>query len=221
MFILTILVCALEWYCVAVHHSRFWSIEKTAIGAWLQNFNTLQEITMYDVSEKLSSASKTSVETLVNMANTAFGGMERLAALNLNAARTLMEDGAANTRALLGVKDVQGLVSLQTMMAQPGLQKATVYSRSVCRIAADTQEALSEVVEGQVCELSQSANQALDEAAKTAPPGADLGVNAMRSVLVAANSAYDSMSRAAKQVTEMAEATLADATVVKSSRKPV
>ena len=176
---------------------------------------------MYDVSEKLSTASKTSVETLVNMANTAFGGMERLAALNLNAARTLMEDGAASTRALLGVKDVEGLVSLQTMLAQPGLQKATVYSRSVCRIAADTQEALSDVVEGQVCELSQSATQALDEVAKTAPPGADLGVNAMRSVLVAANSAYDSMARAAKQVTEMAEATLAVATVAKSSRKPV
>ena len=176
---------------------------------------------MYDVSEKLSSANKASVETLVNMANTAFGGMERLAALNLNAARTLMEDGAASTRALLGVKDVQGLVSLQTLMAQPSLQKATVYSRSVCRIAADTQEALSEVVEGQVCELSQSASQALDEAAKTAPPGADLGVNAMRSVLVAANSAYDSMSKATKQVTEMAEAALAAASVVKGTRKLV
>lgn len=176
---------------------------------------------MYDVSEKLSSVSKASVETLVNMANTAFGGMERLAALNLNAARTLMEDSAASTRALLDVKDVQSLVSLQTMMAQPGLQKATVYSRSVCRIAADTQEALSDVVEGQVSELKQSASQVLDEAAKTVPPGSDLGVNAMRSVLVAANSAYDSMSKAAKQVTEMAEATLAAATVVKSSRKPV
>lgn len=174
---------------------------------------------MYDVSEKLSSVSKASVETFVNMANTAFGGMERLAALNLNAARTLMEDSATGTRALLDVKDVQGLVSLQTMMAQPGLQKAGVYSRSVCRIAADTQEALSEVVDGQVCELSQSASKVLDEAARTAIPGSDLGVNAMRSVLDAANSAYNSMTMATKQVTEMAEATLASATVVKSSRK--
>ncbi|MBK8119665.1 MAG: phasin family protein [Sulfuritalea sp.] len=176
---------------------------------------------MYDISEKLSSASKASVDTLVNMANTAFGGMERLAALNLNAARTLMEDGAARTRALLEVKDVKSLVSLQSMMAQPGLQKATVYSRSVCRIAADTQEALSEVVEGQVSEFSQSASQALDEAAKRAPPGSDLGVNAMRSALAAAGSAYDSMIKASKQVAEMAEATLAVASVANSSRKPV
>ena len=176
---------------------------------------------MYDVSEKLSTVSKASVETLANMANTAFGGIERLAALNLNAARTLLDDSAANTRALLDVKDVQSLVSLQTMMTQPGLQKATAYSRRVCRIAADTQGALSDAVEGQVCELSQSASQALDEAAKTAPPGSDLGVKAMRSVLVAANSAYDSMAKAAKQVTEMAGATLAVTTDPKSGRKPV
>lgn len=174
---------------------------------------------MYDVAEKLSSASQASVETLVNMANTAFGGMERLAALNLNAARTMMEDGAARTRALLEVKDVQGLVSLQTMMAQPSLQKTTVYSHSVCQIAADTQEALSDVVEGQVSELSQSATQALDEAAKTSLPGSALGVDAMRSVLVAANSAYDRMAKASKQITEMAEATLAVASVAKSRRK--
>ncbi len=174
---------------------------------------------MYDVSEKLYSVSKASVETFVDMANTAFGGMERLAALNLNAARTLLEDSATGTRALLDIKDVQSLVSLQSMMAQPGLQKAGVYSRSVCRIAADTQEALSGVVEGQVCELSQSASHALDEAAKAAPLGSDLGVNALRSALVAANSAYSSMTMAAKQVTEMAEATLAAATVVKASRK--
>lgn len=176
---------------------------------------------MYDVSEKLSSIGQASVETLAKMANTAFGGMERLAALNLNAARTLLYDNAASTRALLEVKDVEGFVSLQNMIGQPGVQKATAYSRSVCQIAADTQEALSDVVEGQVCELAQSASQVLDEAAKAAPPGSDLGVTAMRSMLVAANSAYESISKASKQVTEMAEATLAAATPGKSGRTPV
>lgn len=176
---------------------------------------------MYDVSERLSNAGKASVETLVNMANTAFGGMERLAALNLNAARTLMDDGTARTRALLEAKDMQSLVSLQTMMGEPDLQKATRYSRRLCQIAADTQEALSEVVEGQVSELSQSASEALDEVARTALPGSDLGVNVMRSALATASSAYEGMTKAAKQVTDLAEATLAAATVVKSSCKPV
>ena len=176
---------------------------------------------MYNLPEQLSSASKAGVETLVNMANTAFGGAERLAALNLNAARTLMEDGATRTRVLCGVEDLQGLVSLQSNLAQPGLEKAAVYSRSVYQIAADTQEALSDVVEGQVSEFSRSASEALDSAVKTAPGGSDLAFNAIRSSISAANSAYDSMSRAAKQFSEMAGATLAAVTVVRSGRKAV
>ena len=134
---------------------------------------------MYKLPEQLASANQASVETLVTFANAAFGGAERLAALNLNAARTMLEDGAANTRALLGVKDVQSLVSLQTTLSQPGLEKASVYSRSVYQIAAETQEALSEVVEGQVSKLS----------------------------------------KAARQVTAMAQANLAAATAVKPARK--
>ena len=134
---------------------------------------------MYKLPEQLASANQASVETLVTFAKAAFGGAERLAALNLNAARTMLEDGAANTRALLGVKDVQSLVSLQTTLSQPGLEKASVYSRSVYQIAAETQEALSEVVEGQVSKLS----------------------------------------KAARQVTAMAQANLAAATAVKPARK--
>lgn len=176
---------------------------------------------MYNLLEQLSSANKAGVEILVNMANTAFGGAERLAALNLNAARTAMEDGATGTRALFGVEGVDGLGSLQSGLAQPGLEKAAVYSRSVYQIAADTQEALSDVVGGQVSEFSRSASEALDTAAKTAPEGSELAVSAIRSSISAANSAYESMSRTAKQVSEMAGATLAAVTIVKSGRRAV
>jgi phasin family protein len=54
------------------------------------------------------------------------------------------------------VKDAQGLVSLQTRLAQPGMDKATVYSRSLYQIAAETQEALSEVIKNQVSERFES-----------------------------------------------------------------
>jgi len=174
---------------------------------------------MYKVPEQLTGVNRAGVETLVTLANAAFAGAERLAALNLNAARTLLEDSAANTRALLAVKDVQDLVSLQNTLAQPGLEKATDYSRSVYQIATETREALSEVVEGQVSELNKNASLALDRAVKTAPAGSDLAVNAMRSALSAANSAYDSMSKAARQAAEMAQATLAVATAAKPGGK--
>jgi len=119
-------------------------------------FNAFQEVTMYKLPEQLASANQASVNTLVTIANAAFGGVERLAALNLNAVRSLLEDSTTNARALVAVKDAQGLVSLQTRLAQPGLDKATLYSRSLYQIATETQEALSEVIKNQVSERFES-----------------------------------------------------------------
>jgi phasin family protein len=179
----------------------------------------LQEITMNKVSEQISSTNKASVETFMTIANATFAGAERLAALNLNAARSFIEDSAANTRALLAVKDVEALVSLQKSLAQPDAEKATEYSRRVYEIATQTQEALTQVVEAQVAELNKNLGLALDEAVKTAPAGSDLAVNALRSAISAANSAYDSMSKAAKQATEIAEANLAAASSAVTPKK--
>lgn len=102
---------------------------------------------MYKLPEQIANANKASIETLVTLANTTFAGAERLAALNLNAVRSIFEASAANTRALIAAKDVADLASLQASLAQPGLEKAEVYSRRVYHIASETREALSEVIE--------------------------------------------------------------------------
>ena len=174
---------------------------------------------MYKVSEQFASTNQAGVETFMTIASATFAGAERLAALNLNAARTFVEDSAANTRALLAVKDVEALVSMQKSLAQPDAEKATDYSRRVYEIATQTHEALSQVVEAQVSELNKNLGLALDKAVKTAPAGSDLAVNALRSAISAANSAYESMSKAAKQATEIAEANLAAATAAMTPKK--
>ena len=88
--------------------------------------------------EQFAAANKTNIETLLTLANTAFASAERLAALNLNTARSLLEDGVANTKALLAAKDVQELVNLQASLAQPIVEKAVAYARSVYEIMVIT-----------------------------------------------------------------------------------
>jgi phasin family protein len=173
---------------------------------------SFQEITMSVTTEQFASANKANVETLLTIANTAFASAERLAALNLNTARAILEDSVANAKALLAVKDVQQLVAMQTTLAQPAVEKAVAYSRSVYEIATQTQEELSKVVEGQFSEMNKNVASALDKAAKNAPAGSDVAVAAVKSAIAAANSAYDSMTKAAKQVAEIAEANVAAAT---------
>jgi len=166
----------------------------------------------FNTREQFAAANKANVETMLNLANAAFANVERLAALNLNTARSVLEDSIANAKALLAVKDVQGLVSLQASLAQPLIEKAAAYNRSIYEIASQGQEEVSKLFEGQIAELNKNLATALDQAAKSAPAGSDTAVAAMKSAIAAANSAYDSVSKAAKQVAEIAEANVAAAT---------
>jgi len=118
----------------------------------------------------------------------------------------------ANARALAGAKDVQELISLQTSFAQPAIEKAVAYSKSVYEVATQSNAELSKLAEKRVAEWNENFVSLLDKAAKNAPAGSDVAVTAMKQMIAAANSAYDNMTKVAKQATEIAEANVAAAT---------
>ncbi len=167
---------------------------------------------MFATPEQFAAANKAAVESLLTLANTALASAERVAALNLNTARSVLEDGVSNTKALLGAKDAQEALTLQAGLAQPNVEKAVAYSRSVYEISAQTQEEFAKVLESQFGEFQKSVAGLLDKAAQSAPAGSDVAVAAVKSAIAAANSAFDSMNKAAKQVAEIAEANVAAAT---------
>ncbi len=167
---------------------------------------------MYNTPENFAGANKANVESLMTIANTAFASAERLAALNLNTARIMLEDSVINAKALMSVKDVQELLSLQSALAQPAFEKAVAYSRSVYEIATQTQDEFSKIADSQYVEMNKNVTSVLDKAVKNAPAGSDVAVAAVKSAIAAANSAYETMNKAAKQVAEMTEANVAAAT---------
>lgn len=162
--------------------------------------------------EQISAANKTNIESILTLANAAFASVEKLATLNLNTARALLEDSVSNTKTLMGAKDMQELVSLQSSLAQPSIEKIVSYGRSVYEITSSIQDEVSKIVESQVSEANKNLSAALDKAAKSAPAGSDVAVAAVKSAIAAASSAYDSMSKAAKQVVELTEANVTAAT---------
>jgi phasin family protein len=168
---------------------------------------------MYNTTpEQLAGANKASVETLLIIANTAFASAERLAALNLNAARMLLEDSVNNAKSMMAVRDVQDLMGMQTALAQPMFEKAVAYSRSVYEITTQSQGEFTKILDSQYAEMNKNVSSALDKAVKGAPAGSDVAVAAVKSAIAAANSAYETMNKAAKQVAEMTEANVAAAT---------
>jgi phasin family protein len=167
---------------------------------------------MNKLPAQFAEANKAGIEAMLTIANTVFASAERLAALNLNTARTMLEDGVANTKALMAAKDMQELASMQATIAQPSVEKAVAYSRSVYEIATQTQSELAKVSEAQMAEMKSAMANILDQSLKNAPAGSDAAVAAVKSAMAVASAAYDNMTKAAKQVTEIAEANVAAAT---------
>ena len=163
-------------------------------------------------TEQFAAANKAAVDSLLSVANTALASAERIANLNLETARAAFEDSAANTKALLGAKDVQEAISIQASLAQPNIDKAVAYGRSVAEISTQTQEELAKMVEAQFGDFQKSVAGMLEKAAKSAPAGSDVAVAAVQSAIAAATSAFDNMRKSAQQVTALAQNNIAAAT---------
>jgi phasin family protein len=93
---------------------------------------------MYVTPEQIQATNKSNVEAILAVANAQFAALEKLATLNANTVRSAFEDSIANTRALLGAKDMQEFVSLQNTFGQPAVEKAIAYSKSVYEVATTT-----------------------------------------------------------------------------------
>jgi phasin family protein len=167
---------------------------------------------MYVTPEQIQAANKANVETLLAVANAQFAAFEKLANIQAGAVKSAFEDSIANTRALLGARDVQEFVTLQNGFAQPAIEKAIAYSKSVYEVATSANAELTKVAERRVAEWNENFATLLDKVSKNAPAGSDVAVAAVKSMLAAANSAYDNLNKVTKQATEIAEANVAAAT---------
>lgn len=162
--------------------------------------------------EQIQAAGKANVETMLSLAQMQFAAIEKLASLNTNAVKAVFEDSLSNARALFGAKDVQEFVGLQSTLATPAIEKAIAYSKGVYEVATKTNAEMSKVAEKRVAEWNENFTTLLDKAVKNAPAGSDVAVAGIKSMLAAANSAYDNFSKVTKQATEIAEANVAAAT---------
>jgi phasin family protein len=173
-------------------------------------------------AEQMIAAQKANIETLFGLTNKAFEGVEKLVELNLQVAKTALGEAAENTKAVLSVKDAQELVALQASLLQPAAEKAAAYTRHVYDIAAATNAEVARVAEEQVNDAQKKFMSAVDTAVKNAPAGSENAVTLVKSALAAANNAYESVHKAAKQAADVAEANFQamTTTAVKAAQTP-
>lgn len=180
---------------------------------------------MVQTPEQIIAMNKANLEVAMRFAGVAIQGAERLMDLQLKAAKSAFADSFEGAKAMAAVKDFQQLAALKDSLAQPSLEKATAYAKSLYDVATETQAEFGKLVEVQVAVFNKELVSGLDKMVKTAPAGSEVGVAAVKSAIAAVNSAYDNLSKVAKQFAQAtqsnieAAATQATTTVKKAGKK--
>ncbi|WP_334134777.1 TIGR01841 family phasin [Tepidimonas sp.] len=158
--------------------------------------------------EQMMSVHKKNAATAFDLADKALAGVEKLAELNLQTAKTLLAETAEHTQAMLSVKDMQDLVALHNAMLQPLGEKVAAYNRHLYDIATGVSAEFTKVAEAQAAESHKQFLAALDSAVKNAPQGTEPAVAAVKQAVSTAAAAMESVQKAVKQASELAEANL-------------
>ena len=157
-------------------------------------------------AEQILATQKSNVEILFGLTTKAFEGVEKIVELNVTASKAALTEAAGTTQALLSVKDAQELLALQATLFQPIAEKTAAYSRHLYDIAQGTGAEFSKAFESKAAEAQQAFVGLVDSAAKNAPAGSETAVAMMKSTVAAANNAFESVQKAVKQATDVAEA---------------
>jgi phasin family protein len=162
--------------------------------------------------EQFAASNKAAVDSLIAVANTALATAERIAALNLGAARGVLEDSASAAEAVLAVKNPSEVAALQSSMVKPAVEKAVDYSRSLYEISSESQQQLAKMMETQFADFQKQMAGLVAQATKVAPAGSENIMAAMQNAINSANANFSNMTAMAKQFTAAAQANIAAAT---------
>jgi phasin family protein len=163
---------------------------------------------MYQTPEQLVAINKANLEVAMKFAGVALHGAERILDLQLKAAKTAFADSVESAKTIAAVKDIKELAALKDSLAQPSIEKATAYAKSVYDVTTATQAEFGKLVEAQVSEFNKQVVTTLDKMVKTAPAGSEVGIAAVKSAIGAVNAGYENMSKVAKQFADASQSNM-------------
>lgn len=174
-------------------------------------------------AEQIIASHKANIETLFGLTHKAFEGVEKLVELNVQATKAALAETANHTQAIMGVKDAQELLALQAGLVQPLAEKTAAYSRHLYDIASAAGADLGKTFEAQTADAQKKFVGLVDNAAKNAPAGSETAVAVLKSAVAAANNAFESVQKAVKQASDIAEANfnMVAASAVNATKAPV
>lgn len=163
-------------------------------------------------TQQLLSSQQKNFDNLIAVQNHLFSGFEQLVNLNIQVFKSSLDDIAAKSQQVAGLQDVQQAASFATDLTQPSAEKVLNYGKSVFEILNTVQKEITQLTEKQIADNQQQAAELVEQLAKNAPAGSESAVAFVKSGLVAAGNATDTLLKASRQASELNQANVNAAT---------
>lgn len=167
---------------------------------------------MSAIPQQVFASHKASLDNFLAIQGTFFGGFEKLVDLNLKVIKATLDEVAQKSQQAIEVRDAQEALAFSSALVQPNAEKALAYSKHVYDILAGVQGDLTKLTEEQIAQGQQQVSEAIDQISKNAPTGSEAALALLKSSVATANSAFDSVSKAARQAADAAESNINAAT---------
>lgn len=155
-------------------------------------------------TEDMKAIGAMGIDSALELTRLTMESAERLIRLQLEVGRMLVEDNVKNARDLVGVQDPSQVEALRARFADDALERAADYSQRLYDLAAETHGAVAKLMETRVAGMHKDVASALEASLKsTGAPESMLA--AFRGSVQSTNAAVEAMTRATKQLSEMAE----------------
>lgn len=167
---------------------------------------------MNHTAEQFITTNQANLQALEGLASQAYAGIEKLVELNMTASKALLGDSFRHFQAVLGVKDAQELLALQSGLLKPLAEKSAAYAQHVQTIVADSGAEFAKAVEAKTAEAQKAFSGVVENLAKNAPAGTESAVAAFKNALTAGQNAVESAQTSAKNAVEAAQSNFSAAT---------
>jgi len=179
---------------------------------------------MNQAAEKFVALNKKQAETAIRAFQIGFNAWEMLIKLNLEATKSLFEEGVANLHTLPKTVEMTGAPAW-TGQVRSGADKMSGYSRNVYEIGGQASKELGDLLEQTLLNTNQEVVEWIDEVLKSSSiPQSEATSAAAKAAMANAKSVIEGISKAVRQTAGYADANMraaaaATAEAVKSTAK--
>lgn len=158
---------------------------------------------MFQNPEQFAAATKAlfqfQLETFNTLTEKAVHGLEQVVELNIQTAKTGIEDHLATGKEISQASDPKAAMAVMAARLQPGMAATNAYNRQLGEIITDIHTEFTRAAEAHVAEAKNNLSALIEDVTKNVKPGSENAVEIIKDAIGNAFKGYEQVTAATQQ----------------------